>query len=125
MQRLGLDVKLITIPDGKHEPQDDDPKVFEMIRGEIGGFMHRVLGGAPLRISGPARLTPDMEVTRYVAVNHQNLQTRWQVNGGVITRRGNHWIEVVWLAGVKERSLTLATINDNRLVRSDRLMVGD
>lgn len=124
MQRLGMDVRLITIPDGQHEPQADDTLVYEMIRSEIRDFMHRVQSGTPLRINGPKTLTAGMEVARYVALNHQDLPLKWHVEGGVVIRRSSTWVEVVWIAGTTQKSVTVATMNSRGLVRSERMRVG-
>lgn len=123
MKLLGLEVSLNTIEGGHHEPQADDPAVFDMIRNDITGFFYSKLAGDPLRIAGPAEVDRTMKVSRYAAINHMGEEVRWSVKGGVVTRRGKQWIEVVWLNNNADHSVSAAIINNKGLGKTNILQV--
>jgi pimeloyl-ACP methyl ester carboxylesterase len=123
MRRLGMDVRYIPIPGGAHEPQNNDSAVYRMIRTETGSFMHEMIGGKPLKLSGPVLVSESDEVSKYIVSNRGNEEVRWQVTGGIIVRRGHNWADVVWLEPASRYVVTAATSNNIGVVKRDRLEV--
>lgn len=123
MKEVGIDAKLITIPKGMHEPQDDDTAIYPMILREMSALMHKALTGPPLRITGPDKLSDTLETARYIAVNHQDQPLKWYAEGGIITRRGNTWADVVWIMGVGSKSISAYTTRADGVVRKGKLEV--
>ena len=123
MKQLGFDVSLNAIPNGKHEPQNDDSSTYYDIRNEIRGFMFGVLSGKPLQISGPEIVSRNDNTAKFTVRNHNNEPIQWSCRGGLIINTRNNSVDVVWFSTSNERTLTAAATSGIGLVRSARVMV--
>ncbi len=123
MRRLGMEVRLVPLEDAPHEPQKDNPLIFDEIRHELTSFMFERLGGPPLRLTGPETVSTAMEPARYIVANRMDEEVRWHVQGGVIVRRGYNWVDVVWFDNAMQYQITAATVNSIGLVKRDNLTV--
>ncbi|MFO7722750.1 MAG: alpha/beta hydrolase [Bacteroidales bacterium] len=118
MRGLGYDVKLITIPDGNHEPQDDDTAVYPMMRREMSGFFFRIQSGTPLEIRPVAAFNVQSGAAKYEVVHHRNEAVNWRCLGGLIISRDAFSADVVWFDGAKRKELVAATVSGTGVVRT-------
>jgi len=123
MKEVGIEARLITIPGGMHEPQDDDTAVYPMILREMSAMMYKVLSEPALKLSGPEKITDTLKTARYILTNYQNQPVQWVADGGLITRSGSAWADVVWIRGAGSKSITAYTTAPDGLVRRGRIFV--
>ncbi len=123
MKEVGLDARLVSIPGGMHEPQDDDPAVYPMMLREMSDLMHKALTSSALRMSGPEKIADTLKTARYFVFNHQDQPLQWVVNGGLITRKGSTWVDVVWIKGANKCDIAVYATAPDGLVRRGRMEV--
>jgi hypothetical protein len=118
MRTLGYDVKLIAIPGGNHEPQNDDAITYPMMRREMSAFFHRIQSGTPLELRLAAFAASSKGAARYEVLNHRGEDLRWRCTGGIILRQDQQSVDVVWLQDAEHHHLTVATISSSGMVRT-------
>jgi pimeloyl-ACP methyl ester carboxylesterase len=118
MRDMGYDITLIAIPNGNHEPQNDDTITYPMIRHEISKFFFRVLAGASLEIQPVASVSGGGGAAKYIVVNHRNEEVRWRCAGGLILRQDKDSVDVIWFRDAGQYRLTAASISTSGVVRT-------
>jgi hypothetical protein len=117
MKQLGFDVTLKTIPNGNHEPQDDDSATFTGIREEITSFFYRTISGPDLEIMGPDVVSHTSKPAKYLLLNHNQQQVRWACKGGLILRHDQTEVEVVWFNQQGQKMISATAMSPIGVVR--------